>query len=149
MGRRLGAAGARVVTVAPKRTSTGAGMTKGKIMRGAGAAASVAALIGAAAPARALECPVPQSASRPGVIKEAPVQIVELAPMLGGGDVAAEVPKIVDALRKRYPKAHPAEIVNTLIAAYCPAVQQAAGLSEAQKTARVEDFSKAVLAVLY
>ena len=61
----------------------------------------------------------------------------------------AQIPAIVDGLRKRYPAAGSAELSNYLITAYCPGVDKAAGLSDAQKTARVKAFSKAVLSVLY
>ncbi len=101
------------------------------------------------ASAQALECPEPQRAGEPGVITETPGQIADLAPVLAGGDVSAEIAKIVAALQKRYPTAGPVEVANYLIAAYCPGVAKAAGVSDAEKTARVRAFSKAVLAVLY
>lgn len=110
--------------------------------------AGLAALLLGVAPALALECPDPQQ-GRPGVIKETPSQIAELAPVVAGADVTAEIPAIVDGLRKRYPAAGSAELVNYLITAYCPAVDKSASLSEPEKTARVQAFAKAVLGVLY
>jgi hypothetical protein len=83
------------------------------------------------------------------VITETPAQIAELAPLFAGSNVGAQVPTIVAALQKRYPAAGSGEIANYLITAYCPGVAHAAGLDEAQKTARVQAFSKAVLGVLY
>lgn len=123
-------------------------MTKPTIGRAA-AALALAVLVGFCAPARAFECPAPQPIAKAGVIRETPAQIAELAPALSGADVVGEVPKFIEALRRRYPTAKPAELVNYLITAYCPAVQKAGGLTDAQKGARVDDFSKAVLAVLY
>ena len=117
------------------------------IARAAAAAQSAGILVGLAASAQAFECPQP--VNQPGVIKQTPGEIAELAPALGGGDVTAQVPKIVDAMRKRYPSARSAELANYLITAYCPGVAKAAGLSDAEKTARVKAFSKAVLGVLY
>ncbi len=113
------------------------------------AALAVAALAGLAASGRALECPEAQPAAQPGVITEAPAQIAELAPVLAGGDLILEVPKIVEALRRRYPTAGSDEITNYLITAYCPGVANLTGLNDAEKTARVRAFSKAVLSVLY
>jgi len=113
------------------------------------AAALAAALLIGAASAGALECPKPQPVNERGVIKETPAEIAELAPVLTGADVSGQVPAIVDGLRKRYPNAHSAELANYLITAYCPSVAKAAGLSEAEQTARVQAFSKAVLAALY
>ncbi len=123
-------------------------MTKRTIGRAA-AALALGALVGVSGPARAFECPEPQPTAKTGVIKETPAQIAELAPALSGADIVGEVPRFVEALRKRYPAAKPAELVNYLLTAYCPAVQKAGGLTDAQKAARVDDFSKAVLAVLY
>jgi hypothetical protein len=111
------------------------------------AAAVAGIVVGLAASAQTFECPQP--IGQAGVIKETPAEIAELAPVLAGGDVSAEIPKVVAALRKRYPSAGSAEIANTLITAYCPGVAKTAGLSDAEKTARVQAFSKAVLGVLY
>lgn len=124
-------------------------MTKRSIVRAAAEVLSAGMLFSLVASAHAFECPLPQPKSQPGVIKETPADIADLAPVLAGGDVGAQISKIVDALRKRYPAAGSAEIANYLITAYCPGVDKTAGLSDAQKTARVEAFSKAVLGVLY
>jgi hypothetical protein len=113
-----------------------------------GVAALASALLLDIAPALAIDCPDPQQ-GRPGVIKETPAQISELGPVLAGSDVTAQIPAIVDGLRKRYPAAGSAELVNYLITAYCPAVDKSASLSEPEKTARVQAFAKAVLGVLY
>jgi hypothetical protein len=117
------------------------------IARAAAAALSAGILIGHAAQAEAFECPQP--VNRPEVIKETPGEIAELAPALSGGDVTAQVPTIVDAMRKHYPSARSAELANYLITAYCPGVAKTAGLSDTEKTARVQAFSKAVLGALY
>ncbi len=122
-------------------------MTNRAIARAAAAALSPGILIGHAASAEAFECPQP--VNQPGVIKQTPGEIAELASTLSGGDVTAQVPKIVDAMRKHYPSARSAELANYLITAYCPGVAKGAGLSDAEKTARVQAFSKAVLGVLY
>jgi len=124
-------------------------VTNRLIARAAVAALFAGVLTGLTAPARALECPLPQPASQAGVIKETPGQIAELASVLNGADVTPQIPAIIDGLRKRYPSAGSAEIANYLITAYCPGVDKAAELSDAQKTARVDAFSKAVLGVLY
>ena len=124
-------------------------MTNLSTARAAAVALCAWVLIGLTASAQALECPTPQPLSQPGVIKETPAEIAELAPVLTGGDVSAEIPKIASALQKRYPKAQSAELVNYLITAYCPALQKTAGLSDAQKSARMDAFSKAALAYFY
>jgi hypothetical protein len=113
------------------------------------AAAPFAGILFGLASAQALECPLPQPSNAPGVIKETPAEIAELAPVLVGADVTTQIPSIVDGLKKRYPGAGSAELANYLITAYCPGVAKAADLSDAEKTARVNAFSKAVLGVLY
>lgn len=122
-------------------------MNRTQFMRAAVIAAGIC--LAGEASAQALDCPQPQPQSLTGVIKETPSQIAELAPILGGGDAVLDVPKVIAALKTRYPNAGPAEIANYLITAYCPGVAKAAGLSEAEKSARVRAFSKAVLNVLY
>lgn len=112
-------------------------------------ALAAAGLAGLTSSARALDCPQAQPAATHGVITETPAQISELAPMLAGSDVSAQIPNIVAALQKRYPTAGSAEIANYLITAYCPGVAKVADLDDGQKTARVQAFSKAVLAALY
>ncbi|RBP12828.1 hypothetical protein DFR50_11317 [Roseiarcus fermentans] len=102
-----------------------------------------------AASAGEFACPVAQPSGAPGVIRETPAAIDLLAPVLTGADVTSQIPAIVDGLRKRYPAARSDEIVNYLITAYCPNVAKVPDLSDAEKTQRVEAFSKAVLAVLY
>ena len=123
-------------------------MTNRIIARAALSALFAGALLGAAS-AGGFECPSPQPQREAGVIKETPAQIADLAPALTGADVTTQIPAIVDGLRKRYPNAHADEIANYLITAYCPGVASVSGLDDAQKTARVQAFSRAVLAVLY
>lgn len=123
-------------------------MTNRIIARAALSALFAGALLGAAS-AGGFECSLPQPQSEPGVIKETPAQIADLAPVLSGADVTTQIPAIVDGLRKRYPNANSGEIANYLITAYCPGVASTPGLDDAQKTARVQAFSRAVLAVLY
>ncbi len=124
-------------------------MTKRAIARAGAAWLAAAGLVGLAVSARALDCPEPPPRSQPGAITETPAQIDELLQVLTGADVTAQIPAIIDGLRKRYPTAGSAEIANYLITAYCPGVANASGLDEADKTARVRAFSKAVLGVLY
>ena len=113
------------------------------------AAALAAGLLAGIAAAQALDCPLAQPQGQPGAIKETPGEISALEPLLAGADLSGQVPAIVDGLRKRYPAANPEEVANYLITAYCPSVAKAPDLSEAEKTARVIAFSKAVLATLY
>jgi hypothetical protein len=71
------------------------------------------------------------------------------APLLTGGDIASQIPRVVGALRKRYPDAEGAELANSLITVCCPTVAKASNLSEREKTAKVTAFAGQVLQVLY
>ena len=111
--------------------------------------AAILAPLAVATAAGALDCPTPQAQAQPGVIQETPDQIAAFSSVFAGGDIDAQVPKAIDALRKRYPNAQSAELVNYLITAYCPTVQKLSSLTDAEKTARVKAFADRVLKTLY
>ncbi len=110
------------------------------------AIAIVAALAG---PAFALECPVPQPLTRPGILQETPAQITTLSNLLAGGDVGNTIPVIVADLRARYPGIENAEIINYLMAAYCPIVAQLSGLTDQQKQAQMDQFTRQLVQLIY
>jgi hypothetical protein len=119
-------------------------------VNGAGRAiAGATLLICAGAPAHALDCPWPQPAGRPGVIAQTPDQIRELSKVFVAGGESARIPVIIADVRKRHPDAEAATIVNYLITAYCPVVQDMANLSEKDKAAKLDAFSAQVLKYLY
>jgi hypothetical protein len=82
---------------------------------------------GLASQASALECPTPQRLSRPGVLKETPTQVA--------------VPLIEADLRARYPGVENAEIVNDIVTAYCPVVNDMK-VSDADKQAKAYSTSR-------
>ena len=105
--------------------------------------------LGAAGPALALECPAPQKLTGPGVLRETQAQINDTATLLATGDVGNRVPMIVADLRKRYPGVENAEVVNYLMAAYCPIVAALSGLSDAEKQARMDRFVSQLTQFIY
>jgi hypothetical protein len=111
-------------------------------LRASGAAASLLGLTtGVAA---ALECPVAHPTTTATALKETAQDIRENSDLLaaqGGGAVG----EIITRLKSRYPKASDAEITNYLVTLYCPVVNQNAATSEAQKSARLEEFSSRVM----
>jgi hypothetical protein len=115
----------------------------------AAAASSAVVTLALAPPALALQCPAPQPLPRPGVLKETPAQISELSRRLAAGDVSTNVAQVASQLRARYPGVQTGEIVNYLITAYCPVVEQMPGLSEAQRQARMDEIASTVTATLY
>lgn len=100
----------------------------------------LAACIGYAPVARALECPVPQKLSRPGILKETPTQIAVVGAFLASDESAKTVPLVEADLRARYPGVENAEVINYIVTAYCPVVNAMSGLSDADKKARLSRF---------
>src|SRR5262249_20577705 len=74
------------------------------------------------ASALALECPVPQALTGPGVLEESPAQTERVGVATGDDDNRVRV--LVEDLRSRYPSAQNAEIINYLMAAYCRVIGQ-------------------------
>lgn len=98
--------------------------------------------------ALALECPLPQTAGKPGVIEEPQATIAAMAPALSRPDVARRAPELIAQVRARHPAAQSDEIVNFLLTAYCP-VAVAQGRDEAARRALIEAFTSAVMEALY
>jgi hypothetical protein len=95
----------------------------------------------------AFECPRMERVG-PGVLQETKQDEQALSQMFQSGNVEDEIGIAVIDLQKRYPQASDAELANYLIGAYCPAVASMSGLSDAQKTARVEHFAATVFELL-
>jgi len=100
-------------------------------------------------PALALDCPKPQSTTKPGILKETPAQMTAVGKQLAGGDTFNAIASATADLRIRYPGVESAEVVNYLVTAYCPAVAADSKLSEAQKKAAVDAFAAQVMRQVY
>jgi hypothetical protein len=124
--------------------------TKRRFAGGVMHAIMIASLVPALAmPAAALQCPAPQPLARPGILKETRAQTQVVATLLATGDDANRIRVIVDDLRARYPGVENAEIVNYLMAAYCPVVAQLSGLGEQEKQARLDCFVTQLSQIIY
>lgn len=104
-------------------------------------------LLSAAVPARALECPLPHPEAAGGALRETPAQIAEYSSLLANGDTGNAVGVIIGELRRKHPDATAAEIVNFLVAAYCPALTMQ-GYDGAVAAAKIKQFSALVEARL-
>ena len=111
-------------------------------------AAVLAALLSVSS-VHAMECPKPQPTSRPGIIPESAVKIDDLSALLESGDHANRIRVLVQNLRQSYPAAENAEIVNYLVAAFCPMVNQLNGLGDAEKQGRIDAFARQVASLVY
>lgn len=97
--------------------------------------------------ARAFECPQPQKPS-PGVLQETAQEQQALTQMFAGGNIENKIGVAVADLQRKYPAASDTELVNYMIGAYCPAVAQMPGLSDQQRTAKVEHFAATLFELL-
>jgi hypothetical protein len=97
--------------------------------------------------AGAFECPRPEKTS-PGVLQETKQDEQALAKMFAGGDIENKIGIAVANLQRKYPKASDTEMVDYLIGAYCPVVAEMPGLSETQRTAKVEHFAATLFEML-
>jgi hypothetical protein len=97
--------------------------------------------------AHAFECPQPAKPS-PGVLQETQQDQQALTRMFAGGNIEDKIGVAAVELQKKYPGATDAELVNYMIGAYCPAVAQMQGLSDQQRTAKVEHFAATLFELL-
>ena len=107
---------------------------------------SVAALCGWHQ-AVAFECPRPQTAS-PSVISQTPQDQQALSQAFSASDIENQIGVAVADLQRKYPGVTDSELLNYLIGEYCPVVARMPGLSDAQKTAKVEHFAATVFELL-
>lgn len=114
-----------------------------------GAPFALAAILGSAPRAMALECPEPQKLAQPGVLKETPTQMAVVAQFLASGKSNKTVPLVEADLRARYPGVENAEVVNYIITAYCPVVKDMTGMSDKAKQARMNRFAKDLMMMTY
>lgn len=97
--------------------------------------------------AGAFECPRPEMASA-GVLDETKQDDAALAHMFAANDIENQIGIAVADLQKKYPDASDTELANYLIGGYCPVVAKMDGLTDAQKTAKVEHFAATLYELL-
>ncbi len=99
--------------------------------------------LGAVGAASAMECPLAHPRAGPGVLKEtAPIIASDSETLTNQG--AEGAPYIIAGVRTRHPKASNDEILNYLVTAYCPVVNDTNGLTPSQKRARLRHFTQEV-----
>ena len=117
------------------------------MQRSTTAALTTCLLIWGAETACALDCPVPQAKTTASALQESPKTIEELSALFAAQGTGV-VSEIVTQVKRRYPAAQDAEIVNYLVTLYCPVVNQDAALSDAEKADRLSAFSSHVMQAL-
>ncbi len=104
---------------------------------------AAALALSAVSGASAMECPVAHRQAGPGVLKEtAPIIASDSETLTNQG--AEGAPYIIAGVRKRHPHASNDQILNYLVTAYCPVVNDTNGLTPSQKRARLRQFSQDV-----
>lgn len=97
--------------------------------------------------AGAFECPRPEKPA-PGVLQESAQNEQATSQMFASGEIEDKIGVAVATLQRQYPQVTDTELANYLIGAYCPVVANMPGLSEAQKTAKVEHFAATLFEML-
>lgn len=97
-------------------------------------------LAGCAQNSEQLACPTPETGRLNDTIRETPAQIAQAGEALGraGRD---EIVTVAAAVRARHPAAPPDAVVNYLVTAYCPRINQRSGLSRQDKATALATFS--------
>lgn len=97
----------------------------------------------APAGAWALECSAPQQLGDSATVPP------DLTRQLGSDDVLDQIPGILGALHQQYPSASKQQLVDYLVAAYCPVVKGDAEADEDEKRAELKEFADSLIATEY
>ena len=99
-------------------------------------------------PAAAFMCPETHSKTTSTALQETPEQLAQLTDRLKGPEQENTVHVIASDLKKQFPGAGNADIVNYMLTAYCPLVAAKNGLSSDEKQARMDRFSSQAYQIL-
>jgi hypothetical protein len=93
-------------------------------------------------------CPQVHVKSTAMAFRETPLAVGNIADVLKGAEQENAIRVVVQQLKKKYPNAKNAEIVNYLVTAYCPTVAKDSGLSDGEKKSRMDQFSSQVYRIV-
>jgi hypothetical protein len=109
--------------------------------------AAIVAIMLAAGPAAAFDCPVPQPVTDQDAIKETPARIAQLSDELKADETGSATEGAIFELKRSYPNATFAEIVNYMVTAYCPIIAENNSLSDEEKRSRLDRYAQQVEAL--
>jgi hypothetical protein len=89
-------------------------------------------------------CPATHQTTTATALKESASQRNGVTQALRGPELENSILLVADDLKRKYPTADTAEIVNYLLTAYCPIVAGDTGLSQSERRARMDRFSSQV-----
>ena len=96
----------------------------------------------------AFMCPETHAKTTSTALQETPEQLARLTDMLKGPEQENAVRVIAGDLKKQFPDAGNADIVNYMLTAYCPLVAAENSLNPDEKQARMDRFSSQVYQIL-
>ena len=96
----------------------------------------------------AFVCPEPHAKATAGALKETPDDIASASAAFSGPERENAIRVIAANLKKTNPDAGNAEIVNYMLAAYCPLVARKSGLSNDDKRRQMERFGEQVRQII-
>jgi hypothetical protein len=111
----------------------------------------VAVDLGSSQPAQAASeflCPETHAATTNAALQETPEQLASATNALKSPELGNAIRVIAGDLRKKYPNAGTADIVNYMLTAYCPLVAAKGGLGADEKQAEMDRFSSQVFQIL-
>ncbi len=96
------------------------------------------------APRDSFVCPTAQAGGRHGVLPESPKAIAELGALLATDDQSNVLGETIADLRRRYPEAQDAAIVDYIVTARCPSIAADPSLSEKDKREAFDAYAQTV-----
>jgi hypothetical protein len=102
-----------------------------------------AAICVALSGARALECPTPQPLGGTAGVPDG------LKKQLASSHVLAQIPGILRNLHQAAPAASKQDLVDYLVAAYCPIIKSRPNMSDDLKKGKLKEFANAAIAAEY
>jgi hypothetical protein len=93
-------------------------------------------------------CPETQPRTTAMALKETTADVTRYSAALSGPERENAIREIATDLKRRYPQADDAEIVNYLLTAYCPLVKEQSGLSDREKREMMDRFSAQAYALV-
>lgn len=93
-------------------------------------------------------CPETQPRTTGMALKETTADVTRYSAALSGPERESAIREIATDLKRKYPQADAADIVNYLLTAYCPLVKEQSGLSDREKREMMDRFSTQAYALV-
>ena len=93
-------------------------------------------------------CPETQASTTNAALQETPEQLASTTNALKSPELENAIRVVAGDLKKKYPSADTADIVNYMLTAYCPLVAAKGGLGADEKQAEMDRFSSQVFQIL-